>query len=103
MSNGIGIALFAVKSNGRFLNYHEFVAFCEELNLPRVPVLYVGSYTWEAVSQFNNGNSVLEPKCMMEGVIVQPVVEKTHPEIGRVCMKLISDRYLLRKDPTELH
>lgn len=103
LSNSIGIALFAVKKNGIFLNHDQFVAFCEEFNLPRVPVLYVGSYTWEAVSQFNNGNSVLEPKCMMEGVIIQPTVERTHPEIGRVCMKLISDRYLLRKDPIELH
>lgn len=99
----IGIALFAVKNNGKFLNYNDFVAFCDKFALPSVPVLYIGSYTWEAVSQFNNANSVLEPKCMMEGVIIQPLVERTHPEIGRVVLKLISDRYLLRKDPTELH
>lgn len=103
LSNGINIALFAVKSNGRFLNHDEFVAFCEEFNLPRVPVLYTGYYSWEAVSQFNNANSVLEQKCIMEGVIVQPIVERTHPEIGRVVLKLISDKYLLRKDGTELH
>ena len=104
LSNGkIGIALFAVKSNGRFLNHDEFVAFCDKFNLPRVPVLYTGYYSWEAVAQFNNSNSVLEPKCIMEGVIVQPLVERTHPEIGRVVLKLISDKYLLRKDGTELH
>lgn len=39
---------------------------------------------------------------MMEGVIVQPLVERTHPEIARVVPKLISDRYLLRKEGTEL-
>jgi RNA ligase (TIGR02306 family) len=104
LSNGkIGIALFAVKSNGIFLNHDEFVAFGDQFNLPRVPVLYTGYYSWEAVAQFNNSNSVLEPKCIMEGVIVQPVVERTHPEIGRVVLKLISDKYLLRKDGTELH
>lgn len=104
LSNGkIGIALFAVKSNGIFLNHDQFVAFCEEFALPAVPVLYIGAYTWEAVFQFNNANSVLEPKSMMEGVIIQPFVERTHPEIGRVVLKLISDRYLLRKDPIELH
>lgn len=104
LNNGnVDFALFAVKSNGRFLNHDEFVAFCEEFALPAVPVLYIGSYTWEAVAQFNNGNSVLDHTCMMEGVIIQPTVERTHPEIGRVCMKLISDRYLLRKDPIELH
>ena len=68
-----------------------------------VPVLYTGPYSWEVVSQFNNANSVLERKCMLEGVIVQPLVERIHPEIGRVVLKLISDRYLLRKDGTEFH
>lgn len=99
----LGIALFAVKRNSRFLNHSEFVAFCAEFSLPRVPVLYVGAYSWEAVSQFNNANSVLSSHCLMEGVIVQPLVERTHLEIGRVVLKLISDRYLLRKDGTELH
>ena len=99
----IGIAFFAVKSEGRFLNYNEFVAFCEDFSLPRVPVLYTGPYSWSAVSQFNNADSVLCPQCLMEGVVVQPLVERTHPEIGRVVLKLISDRYLLRKEGTELH
>ncbi|HBE19387.1 MAG TPA: RNA ligase (ATP) [Cyanobacteria bacterium UBA11149] len=104
LKNGkIGIAIFAVKSNGRFLDYGEFVNFCEEFNLPKVPILYQGAYSWEAVSQFNNANSVISPECMMEGVVVQPLIERTTPEIGRVVMKLISDRYLLRKDGTELH
>ncbi|MCC5610393.1 hypothetical protein LC612_27485 [Nostoc sp. CHAB 5834] len=104
LNNGkIGIAIFAVRRGNYFLNYSDFVAFCEEFALPRVPVLYVGAYTWEAVSQFNNANSVVSPDCIMEGVVVQPVIEKTHPEIGRVVLKLISDRYLLRKDGSELH
>lgn len=104
LQNGkIGIALFAVRRDSRFLNYTEFVEFCEEFSLPRVPVLYIGAYSWEAVSQFNNADSLISPDCMMEGVIVQPLVERTHPEIGRVVLKLISDRYLLRKDGTELH
>lgn len=99
----LGIALFAVRREGYFLDYPAFVAFCEDFSLPRVPVLYTGPYSWEAVSQFNNANSILDQKCIIEGVIAQPVVERTHPEIGRVVLKLISDRYLLRKDGTELH
>jgi len=99
----IDIALFAVKSDGSFLNYKEFVAFCEEFCLPRVPVLYIGAYSWQVGAQFNNADSVVDKKSIMEGVVVQPIVERTHPEIGRVVLKLISDRYLLRKGGTELH
>lgn len=43
-----------------------------------------------------NADSIISPNCVMEGVVVQPIVERTHPEIGRVVLKLISDRYLLR-------
>ncbi|PSB03865.1 RNA ligase family protein [Merismopedia glauca] len=104
LNNGkIGLALFAVRQGQTFLNYSDFVAFCEEFNLPRVPVLYIGKYSWDAVSQFNNADSVLYPKCLMEGVIVQPIIERTDRHIGRVALKLLSDRYLLRKEGTELH
>ncbi|GAB1540050.1 RNA ligase (ATP) [Scytonema sp. NUACC21] len=104
LNNGdLGLAVFAVRHGSQFLNYNEFVAFCEEFSLPRVPILYKGAYSWEAVSQFNNANSVLSRDCIMEGVVVQPVVERNHPKIGRVVLKLISDRYLLRKEGTELH
>jgi RNA ligase (TIGR02306 family) len=104
LPNGkIGLALFAVRQDKQFFNYSDFVAFCEEFSLQRVPLLYKGAYSWEAVSQFNNANSTLSPECIMEGVVVQPTVERYHPEIGRVVLKLISDRYLLRKEGTELH
>ncbi len=99
----IDIALFAVRCGKDFLNYKDFIAFCEEFNLPTVPVLYTGAYSWEIVSQFNNKDSVLSPDCIMEGVVIQPTIERTHPEIGRVALKLISDRYLLRKGGSELH
>ncbi|MBW4664605.1 MAG: RNA ligase (ATP) [Chroococcus sp. CMT-3BRIN-NPC107] len=104
LSNGkIGIAIFAVRNNGRFLDFEEFKTFCNQYSLPQVPVLYKGAYSWEAVSQYNNADSVVDKNSIMEGVIVQPVRERTHLEIGRVILKLISDRYLLRSGGTELH
>jgi RNA ligase (TIGR02306 family) len=99
----IDFAIFAVCKGREFLNYDDFISFCEAYKLPRVPVLYRGAYSWEIATQFNNADSVLAPKCMMEGVIVQPAIERTDFKVGRVVLKLISDRYLLRKDGTELH
>jgi RNA ligase (TIGR02306 family) len=96
-------AIFAVCKGRQFLNYDDFVAFCNAYQLPRVPVLYRGAYSWEIVTQFNNADSTIAPKCMMEGVIVQPTIERIDAKVGRVVLKLISDRYLLRKDGTELH
>jgi RNA ligase (TIGR02306 family) len=96
-------AVFAVCKGREFLDYDDFIDFCEAYQLPRVPVLYRGPYSWEIVTQFNNADSVLAPSCMMEGVIVQPAIERTDYKLGRVVLKLISDRYLLRQDGTELH
>ena len=104
LKNGqIGIALFAVRRNGKFLDYQDFAAFCQEFNLPTAPLLYFGTYSQEIVSKFNNKDSALSSDCMMEGVVIQPAIERTHPLFTRVALKLISDRYLLRKGGSELH
>jgi RNA ligase (TIGR02306 family) len=104
LSNGkIGIALFAVRRQGVFLNYHDFISFCQEYCLPNVPILYQGAFSWDIVEKFNGIDSILFPACLMEGVIIQPIIERIHPEIGRVVLKSISDRYLLRQGGTELH
>lgn len=96
-------AVFAVCKGREFLDYGDFIDFCEAYKLPRVPVLYRGAYSWDIATQFNNADSVLAPSCMMEGVIVQPAIERTDYKVGRVVLKLISDRYLLRQGGTELH
>ena len=104
MKNGeIGIVIFAAKKNGRLLDYSDFVDFCCELSLPMAPFVYSGEFQFEKLNKYNNADSLLSHDCMMEGLIIQPVIERTHPGIGRVCMKLISDRYLLRKGGSELH
>ncbi len=95
--------IFAVCKGGEFLNYDDFISFCDAYQLPRVPILYRGKYSREIAAQFNNADSVLAPNWMMEGVIIQPEIERTDFKVGRVVLKLISDRYLLRKDGTELH
>ena len=95
--------IFAARKGREFLNYDDFISFCDAYQLPRVPVLYRGEYSWEIATQFNNADSQFAPKCMMEGVIIQPTIERIDAKVGRVTLKLISDRYLLRKDGTELH
>jgi RNA ligase (TIGR02306 family) len=95
--------IFAVCKGGEFLNYDDLISFCDAYQLPRVPILYRGEYRQELTTQFNNADSVLAPKSMMEGVIIQPAIKRTDLKVGRVVLKLISDRYLLRKDGTELH
>ncbi len=36
------------------------------------------------------------PGQIAEGIVVKPVVERTHRNVGRVALKLVSDKYLER-------
>jgi hypothetical protein len=78
----------------------------EQLELPIVPILYVGSHDIEMIGSFNNADSVLTPGQLMEGVVITPKKERTGDfggTIKRLCLKSISERYLLRKEGTEYH
>ena len=66
----------------------------ETLSQPyRAPVLYVGPYDAAAIEALGDGPSAIGAP-YREGVVVRPVVERTHPELGRVQLKVVSNRYL---------
>ena len=74
-----------------------------------VPILYEGPYSREIVDRFSSGQTtwqtekVFGDKGMREGCVVRPKEERGHPAIGRVILKSISEKYLLRKNGTELN
>ena len=62
-----------------------------------VPFLFRGAYTLEKIKELSEGNTTLEGEHIREGVVVKPVVERTHPKVGRVALKYIGDPYLFSK------
>lgn len=99
--SGIDYAIFAVSRDGVFLHYEYFNQFCFVWKLKMVPELYQGSYSYKKLLEFNNGNSVICKTQMSEGICIIPVKERVDLKFGRVCMKYVFDRYLLRKNGTE--
>lgn len=93
---------YDVQVNGRWLNYAEFVNFCNLKQIVRVPELYVGPYIAEFVSGLREGVSVVGDQPVREGVVVKPLIETTCM-IGRKVVKYISDTYLLKPDMTDFH
>jgi len=92
-------------SSGRYLDYDEKVYFCENIvDLAMVPVLYRGPYSKEIADEYCDGTTELQGSkgsCIREGIVITPVFEARHDEIGRVILKHVSERYLLRRNPTE--
>ena len=49
----------------------------------------------DAVLVLAEGNSLVPgANHMREGIVVKPIKERTDPEVGRVCLKVVSNAYL---------
>lgn len=83
----------------RFLDYKDFVKICDELNLPRVPELYVGKIpSKEKLYLYAEGLTTLGGKHIREGIVVKTVKERFEPKLNsRMAVKLIGEGYNLKK------
>lgn len=89
---------------GRYLHEFEKMAVLHELKIERVPVVYFGEWKTDLIQKYTSGAETLSGKAthMREGVVITPQLEHSHPEIGRVILKSVSEEYLTRKgDVTE--
>jgi RNA ligase (TIGR02306 family) len=88
--------------DGKWLDYSQFVSFCFQRNIPRVPELYVGPFVFELIDNMRKGDSTVGGQRTREGVVIKPTVEKVSM-VGRKVLKFINDDYLLKEDNTDFH
>ncbi len=88
-----------------FLQYDAMVTKCKELNINTVPVVYRGNYTHELMKEHTDGNTTMSKNHIREGIVVVPINERKDFTIpssnGRVWLKSVSVKYLMRKNGTE--
>lgn len=82
---------------GRFLNFGELEVFADAYQMDMVPVLYRGPFDEAALFAVRDGKDSLSGTNVREGVVVKPVIERWHDELGRVALKMVSPDYKLRK------
>ncbi|MFN3197738.1 MAG: RNA ligase (ATP) [Bradymonadia bacterium] len=89
--------------NGRFLEDAELDEACEVLGLPRVPVLYRGPFSAQAMDTHADGKETISGagRHIREGIIMRTVPERRDDSLGRVQLKRVSAAYLLRNGGTE--
>jgi len=88
-------------SEGRYLDPLEMRAIASFLGLETVPVLYIGKYSKTVVAEHTDGNDTISGSHMREGIVIKPMVERRDTTIGRVFLKSVSEKYILRKNATE--
>jgi RNA ligase (TIGR02306 family) len=98
----LSLAFFDVfdSRTGDYLSHGAAEAMLDKLSLPAVPVLYRGPLDVGLLSRLAEEDSVHGG--IREGVVVRPVVERVSMAV-RCALKVVSERYLLRKGGTEHH
>jgi RNA ligase (TIGR02306 family) len=82
----------------QYLDVADFTKLAQtELELPTVPVLYVGPWSQELIQQYANGKSTLANH-VREGFVAKPLKERWDDSIGRVTLKFVGEDYLLRRE-----
>jgi RNA ligase (TIGR02306 family) len=99
---GLDFAVFDVlvdyKGERRFLDTEEAAMWMSDFEIPMVPCDDIISYSVEAVKEFSELPSLVGNPQGREGVVVRPRKERTHPKIGRVILKYVSDTFLFGKE-----
>lgn len=95
----LSFAAFDLKADDRYLDFDRFAELMDAYGIARVPVLYRGPFDEEAIWAAANGKETYSGRetHVREGVVVRPIIERRSLTLGRVCLKFISERYLLRK------
>jgi ATP-dependent RNA circularization protein (DNA/RNA ligase family) len=99
----LSITLFDIMIGGEYLSAADFLSLTAAYKLPTVPVLAkaVTLRAWLAgkeIAAASNGKSEFNKKKLREGIVVKPMVEQRHGEIGRLILKQRSPEYLAKYD-----
>jgi len=98
ITSGFGFKAFDLNIDGKYLNWDDFKYICDKHKVPIVPILYRGAFDIDKVKGFAEGKTTIEgANHIREGVVVKPVIERVHPEIGRTILKYIGTEYELSK------
>ena len=95
--NDIFFAAFDILAGGNWLDHDDAQAMGDGLQW--VPLLHRGPFDEDAAKELAEGDSSIPGAGhLREGVVIKPVRERRCLEIGRVQLKLVSNRYLAKKE-----
>lgn len=93
--NDIFFAAFGILDKNAWLNFEEARKSANKHEVPWCPLLYSGPFDIERIKKLAEGDSSWPgANHMREGVVILCHEERTDSELGRVQLKLVSNRYL---------
>lgn len=94
-NNEIRFAIFDILYKNEWLNYEEAKKISPQYSWCWVPEVYRGPFDKEKSLQMAEEDSSIDGAChCREGVVIQPLLNRWSPEIGRVKLKIVGNKYL---------
>ena len=91
----IFFAAFAAMDRQLWMEWDRLVETCDRAGVTKVPLLYRGPFDEsEAYAMAELDSSWPGAIHEREGVVILPTPERVDPNLGRVCLKMVSNRYL---------
>lgn len=96
-ANGnVYFAAFAVLAKQRWMDYDEMCHSLAQHAVPVTPLVFRGPFDAEQIAALAEGDSRWPgSNHLAEGVVIVPEAERLDDRIGRVCLKMVSNRYLM--------
>jgi tRNA-binding EMAP/Myf-like protein len=106
-----GFFAYALKKDGKYVDYDEFASFCKEKNINTVPLLLRGLWKnvkpkLDAMLSFDDYPTDVETYKIpcREGIVIGTITEGSSPQTGeRKIVKYINPEYLLKPDNSDFH
>lgn len=97
----LSFAAFDLRVDGEYMSYNGengFYSLMAQSSVPTVTILFQGAFSQDAVDALTDGPTLTAgANHIREGVVIRPVEERRDDSVGRVLLKSISAKYLLRK------
>lgn len=101
--NDIFFAAFGILDKNNWLDFDVARPMLDGYDVQWAPVVYRGPFDEAKLLEIAEGDSrwaceyngkYVKADHMREGIVVVPLHERTDPNLGRVCLKMVSNRYL---------
>jgi RNA ligase (TIGR02306 family) len=94
--NEIRFAAFDILHREKWVDADEFINVCQRWNIPKVPTLYVGPYSFDKAEELAGGKSHIKfAEHIREGCVIRPTKERIDPRLGRVILKCVGNDYYI--------
>jgi RNA ligase (TIGR02306 family) len=101
----LSYVVFAIKVDGKYLDWDLVQCFCEMKAIPTVPVIAKMPYNFEKLKELCQGKSILADNNgvdqIREGIVIVSAEERSPKDISRATLKMLNPEYLAKKAKRE--